>query len=72
MLSISCDGVAEGLRSPPGAVADAKVAFRAAERAMAAALRIHRRVQELVAAAPDMDMAKAEASISWAAGQVRV
>ncbi len=70
MLSISGEGVAEGLRSPPGSAADAKVAFRAAERAMAAALRIHRRVRDLLDIAPDIDMASAEASTSRVAGQV--
>ena len=72
MLSISCDGVAEGMRSPPGSAADTKLAFRAAERAMAAALRIHRRVRELVAVAPNIDMATAEATTSRVAGQVRL
>ena len=70
MLSISCEGVAEGLRSPPGSAADAKVAFRAAERAMAAALRIHRRVRDLLDVAPEVDMDGVEATTSRVAGQV--
>ena len=70
MLSISCEGVAEGLRCQPGSASDAKVAFRAAERAMAAALRIHRRVRDLLDVAPHADMDDAEASTSRVAGQV--
>ena len=70
MLSISCEGVAEGLRSVPGSTADVKVAFRAAERAMAAALRIDRRLRDLQEVAPQADMAGAEASTSRVAGQV--
>ncbi len=72
MLSISCEGVAEGLRSLPGSAADAKAAFRAAERAMAAALRIHRRVRDLLDVAPEVDMgvSDVEATTSRVAGQV--
>jgi hypothetical protein len=69
MLSISSDGIAEGLRLPLGP-ADVKVAFRAAEHAMAGALRIHRRLRDLIAAAPEMDVVAEEASASRSASQV--
>ena len=71
MLSISCDGIAEGLRLPLGP-GDVKVAFRSAEHAMAGALRMHRRLRDLLAAAPELDVVAEEASASRSASQARL
>ena len=71
MLSISCEGIAEGLRSPLGP-GDVKAAFRSAEHAMAAALRIHRRLRDLRAAAPELETCAEHASVSRSASQVRL